>query len=83
MKKAITIPEPQTFRDIMADASVKKLAENLGVTLQSVYKWKRGDTLPGIDIVPDLARELDWPLEKLMAIVVREHGARKLKRGPR
>ena len=76
MKEAIA-PDPTTFAEAMADANVQKLAREAEVSVVSVYKWKNGTNLPGLDIVPKIAKALGWPTAKLTTLVVAEQAARK------
>jgi hypothetical protein len=77
MKASSDPPEPTTFAELIADRDVRTLAAAAGVSVTSVYKWKHGTFLPGIDILPEIARATGWPLQKLTTIVVREQAARK------
>ena len=76
MKEQIA-PVPTTFAEAMADANVQKLAREAEVSVVSVYKWKNGTNLPGLDIVPKIAKALGWPTAKLTTLVVAEQAARK------
>lgn len=75
--KEHTVSDPTTFAAAMADADVRKLAAAAEVSVVSVYKWKNGQNLPGVDIVPKIAKALGWPTAKLLALIVAEQGARK------
>jgi len=44
---------------------VKWLAENLGVTRQTIHNWRKGKTLPSYDRMVALSRLLDRPVESL------------------
>ena len=70
-------PDPTTFAEAMADANVQKLAREAEVSVVSVYKWKNGQNLPGLDIVPKIAKALGWPTAKLTALIVADQTARK------
>jgi len=76
MKEQIA-SDPATFAAAMADADVRKLAVAAEVSVVSVYKWKNGTNLPGLDIVPKIAKALGWPTAKLVALIVAEQSARK------
>ena len=43
-----------------------ELGERVGVTFQAVSKWERGETLPDISILPDLARVLDTSIDSIL-----------------
>lgn len=75
--KEQTVPEPSTFAAAMADADVRKLAAAAEVSVVSVYKWRNGQNLPGLDIVPKIAKALGWTTAKLTDLIVREQTARK------
>ena len=76
MKEQIA-PVPTTFAEAKADANVQKLAREAEVSVVSVYKWKNGTNLPGLDIVPKIAKALGWPTPKLTALIVAEQTSRK------
>ena len=40
----------------------KEVAEELGVTIQSVYNWARGGALPSLQTVEQLAQLFDVPV---------------------
>lgn len=44
----------------------KHLAEKLNVTPQAVNKWRRGDAIPGPEILPKLAAELSLSVDELL-----------------
>lgn len=44
----------------------KHLAEKLNVTSQAVNKWRRGDAIPGPEILPKLAAELSLSVDELL-----------------
>lgn len=52
--------------------SQKALAEQLNITDKAVSKWERDIARPSIDMVPDLARILEIPVETLLNITVPE-----------
>lgn len=43
-----------------------ELSERIGVSAQSVSNWERGETLPDIALLPDLARILDCSIEAML-----------------
>ena len=43
-----------------------ELGERVGVTFQAVSKWERGETLPDISILPDLARVLETSIDSIL-----------------
>jgi hypothetical protein len=75
-------PEPATFAEVLAEANVRKLAAECEVSVVSVYKWKSGKFLPGLDLVPKIAKALGWPTAKLSALVVAEQAERKKAQRP-
>ena len=77
MKSEALPPEPATFAAALADADIRKVAEAANVSVQAAYQWRRGFTLPGLDLVPKIARVLGWPTAKLEAVIVRERTARE------
>ena len=44
----------------------EQLAESLGVTSQAVSKWERGETLPDVAILPDLAKVLETSIDNIL-----------------
>jgi transcriptional regulator with XRE-family HTH domain len=76
MKTEAIPPEPTTFAAVLADANIRKVAEAAGVSVQAAHQWKRGFNLPGLDLVPKIARVLGWPTSKLESIVIRERRER-------
>ena len=42
------------------------LGERLGVSFQAVSKWERGETLPDITLLPDLARVLEATVDSIL-----------------
>jgi len=77
MKASAPTAEPATFAETVATADSRKLAIAAGVSTQSVHKWKSGKNLPGLDIVPAIAKALGWPTATLQALVIRDQVARK------
>lgn len=53
---------------IDANSSMKEVAEYLGVTLTSVYKWTYGRSLPSIDNLVNLADFLNVPMYNLLVV---------------
>ena len=53
---------------IDANTSKKKVAEYLGVTLYSVYKWTYGQSLPTVDNLVNLADFLNVPMYNLLVV---------------
>ncbi len=43
-----------------------ELGERVGVTFQAVSKWERGETLPDITVLPDLARVLETSIDNIL-----------------
>lgn len=42
------------------------LGERLGVSFQAVSKWERGETLPDVTLLPDLARVLECTIDFML-----------------
>ena len=42
------------------------MGERLGVSFQAVSKWERGETLPDITILPDLAKVLETTVDFIL-----------------
>ena len=49
-------------------SSIKEVADYLGLTLYSVYKWTYGACLPTIDNLVNLADILDVKIEDLLVV---------------
>ncbi len=43
-----------------------ELGERVGVSFQAVSKWERGETLPDIAVLPDLARVLETSIDYIL-----------------
>jgi len=43
-----------------------ELGERVGVSFQAVSKWERGETLPDIAVLPDLARVLETSTDNIL-----------------
>lgn len=43
-----------------------ELGERVGVTFQAVSKWERGETLPDVAVLPDLARVLETSIDNIL-----------------
>lgn len=43
-----------------------ELGARIGVTFQAVSKWERGETLPDISLLPDLARILETTIDYIL-----------------
>ena len=43
-----------------------ELGERVGVSFQAVSKWERGETLPDITVLPDLARLLEASIDNIL-----------------
>ncbi len=43
-----------------------ELGERVGVSFQAVSKWERGETLPDITVLPDLARVLETSVDNIL-----------------
>jgi len=43
-----------------------ELGERVGVSFQAVSKWERGETLPDIAVLPDLARVLETSIDNIL-----------------
>ncbi|MGN0628706.1 MAG: helix-turn-helix domain-containing protein [Oscillospiraceae bacterium] len=43
-----------------------ELGERIGVTFQSVSKWERGETLPDVSSLPDLANVLETTIDNIL-----------------
>lgn len=50
------------------NSSMKEVAEYLGVTPYSVYKWTYGKSLPTIDNLVNLADFLNVPMHNLLVV---------------
>ena len=50
------------------NSSMKEVAEYLGLTLWSVYKWTYGKSLPTIDNLVNLADFLNVPMHNLLVV---------------
>lgn len=44
-----------------------ELGERVGVSFQAVSKWERGETLPDITVLPDLARVLETSVDNILS----------------
>lgn len=44
-----------------------ELGERIGVTFQSVSKWERGETLPDVSVLPDLANVLETTIDNILS----------------
>lgn len=42
------------------------IADQLGVSAQAVSKWERGENLPDVGLIPDLAKLLDISIESIL-----------------
>ena len=52
--------------------SINRLSEMLGVTIQSVYKWEKGNNLPDITNLLLLSKILDTTVEDILVVIYRE-----------
>ena len=43
-----------------------ELGERIGVSFQAVSKWERGETLPDVSVLPDLARVLETTVDFIL-----------------
>ncbi len=43
-----------------------ELGERVGVSFQAVSKWERGETLPDISLLPDLAKVLETSIDNIL-----------------
>ena len=43
-----------------------ELGERVGVSFQAVSKWERGETLPDVAVLPDLARVLETSIDYIL-----------------
>lgn len=43
-----------------------ELGERVGVSFQAVSKWERGETLPDISLLPDLAKILETSIDNIL-----------------
>lgn len=43
-----------------------ELGERVGVSFQAVSKWERGETLPDVGILPDLAKVLETSIDNIL-----------------
>ena len=43
-----------------------ELGERIGVSFQAVSKWERGETLPDVAVLPDLARVLETSVDNIL-----------------
>ena len=44
-----------------------ELSERLGVTAQAVSNWERGETLPDVSVLPDLAAALHCSVDAILS----------------
>ena len=44
----------------------RELGERTGVSFQAVSKWERGETLPDISVLPDLAKVLETSIDYIL-----------------
>ncbi len=44
----------------------KELGERVSVSFQAVSKWERGETLPDITVLPDLAKVLETSIDNIL-----------------
>ena len=71
---------------IIKDARTKKnmtqleLADKMGVSYQAVSNWERGNTMPDIAKIPDLARELGLEITELLGGEEGKAGAEAVKK---
>lgn len=49
------------------DLTQAQLGERLGVSYQAVSKWERGETLPDVGLLPDLAAVLGTSVDRLLS----------------
>ncbi len=49
-----------------ADMTQAELGETLGVSAQSVSNWERGESLPDVSLLPDLARALHCSVDAIL-----------------
>lgn len=61
-----------------AGISVEKLAEKLGVTVQSVYRWLRNEVTPNVATIRQIARITDRPVYYFISEAAPETLSRKL-----
>lgn len=54
--------------------SVISLADAMGISVQSVYKWERGDAMPTIDNLVVLSRIFDMPINDILVVDERKVG---------
>lgn len=43
-----------------------ELGERIGVSFQAVSKWERGETLPDVAVLPDLAKVLETSIDNIL-----------------
>ena len=43
-----------------------ELGDRLGISFQAVSKWERGETMPDIAVLPDLARVLETSIDNIL-----------------
>lgn len=43
-----------------------ELGERIGVSFQAVSKWERGETLPDVSLLPDLAKILETTIDNIL-----------------
>lgn len=48
------------------DLTQSELGERVGVSFQAVSKWERGETLPDVAILPDLANVLETSIDNIL-----------------
>lgn len=48
------------------DLTQSELGERVGVSFQAVSKWERGETLPDITVLPDLAKVLETSIDNIL-----------------
>lgn len=44
----------------------RELGERIGVSFQAVSKWERGETLPDVAVLPDLAKVLETSIDNIL-----------------
>jgi len=66
MNNTINIGENIKYLRKRKDITQEELAENLGISFQSISKWERGEGYPDITMLPDLADFFNISIDELL-----------------